>query len=93
MKFTHVPRSKNIEEITDDTDALCRRLRLAEFFWDKENDDNSIVRNKSDIIPPKGRNSNLDKFENGVISFPVEQHSRKPNFRNNFNKTETQLTT
>ena len=61
-----------IEEITNDTDAFCRRLRLAEFFLDKENDDDSIVRHKSDFIPPKGRNNNLDKFVNGVKSFPVK---------------------
>ena len=67
-----------IEEITNDTDAFCRRLRLAEFFLDKENDDDSIVRNKSDFIPPKGRNNNLDKFVNAVKSFPVEQRSKKP---------------
>ena len=51
---------------------------------------NSIVRNKSDFIPPKDRNNNLDKFVNAVInkSFSVEQFSRRTNFRKNLNKTE-----
>ena len=46
------------------------------------------MRNKSDFIPPKGRNNNLDKFVNAVKSFPVEQHSKRPNFKKNLNKTE-----
>ena len=58
-----------IEEITNDTDAFCRRLRLADFFLAKENNYDSIVRNKSDFIPPYGRNNNLDKFVNAVKSF------------------------
>ena len=59
-----------------DTDAFCRRLRLAKCFFDKENYDNLIVRNKNVFIPPKGRNYYLDKFGNADKSFPVEQHSR-----------------
>ena len=89
LKFTPTPRSKNMEEITNDTDAFCRRLRLAEFFLDIENDDESIVANKNDFMPPKGRNQNLDKFINTVKTFPVEQCVRKNNTtRNNLNKLE-----
>lgn len=83
-----MPRSKHIEEITNDTDAFCRRLRLAEFFLDTDNDDESIVSNKSDFMPPKGRNQYLDKFIDTVKTFPIEQLSGKNTFKNNINKLE-----
>lgn len=83
-----MPRSKHIEEITNDTDAFCRRLRLAEFFLDTDNDDESIVSNKSDFMPPKGRNQYLDIFIDTVKTFPIEQLSGKNTFRNNINKLE-----
>lgn len=61
---------------------------MAEFFLDTDNDDESIVSNKSDFMPPKGRNQYLDKFIDTVKTFPIEQLSGKNTFRNNINKLE-----
>ena len=88
LKFTPTPRQKNIEEITNDTSAFCRKLRLAEFFLHHEDgEDESIVTNKSNFMPPKGRNVNLDNFIDTVKHFPVE-HLTKNYTTNNVNKSE-----
>lgn len=49
-------------EIENNTDSSYRRLRPAEFFLDKENEEEYIEANKSDYMPFKGRSHNLDKI-------------------------------
>ena len=69
-------------EIKDDISKFCRKLRLAEKFYDKGDEDESLVRNKSDYNPPKGRNISLDKFCEHITNFPyhnIPKSKTKPN--------------
>ena len=55
----------NIMELKKDLREFERKFRLAEFFHDKEESDFSLVKNKSEFMPDKGRNKYLDTyFEN-----------------------------
>lgn len=76
LKFTPTPQRKNIEEISNDTAAFCRRLRLAEFFIDKDSSDDSLVANPSNFNPPRGRNQQLDKYIDYMSKFPIESLSQ-----------------
>ena len=52
-----------------------RKIRLVEYFDGTEDTDISLVRNKSDFIPPPERNHAVDKFISTVEEFP----KTKPN--------------
>ena len=43
-----------------DVSEYCRKLRLKEYFHNKDNEDESIVRNESSFCPEKDRNETLD---------------------------------
>ena len=58
-KFTPTP-NRNKEELKSDVSEYCRKLRLKEYFHNKDNEDESIVRNKSSFCPEKDRNDTLD---------------------------------
>lgn len=46
-----------------DAKTFTRKLRLGEYFLDIDAEgDDSLVKNKSNFIPPKGRNNNLEKY-------------------------------
>lgn len=61
LKFTPTPR-ENSDEMKSDIKEFTRKLRLGEFFLDNDTDDNSIVKNKSNFMPPRGRNRVLDNY-------------------------------
>ena len=60
-KFTPTPRSNNYEPNAD-IEKFTRKLRLLEYFADKEGseDDISLVRNKSHFYPERNRSRHLD---------------------------------
>lgn len=70
LKFTPTPKFGNKEELTEDLHEFHRKLRLAEYFDGTENEDVSLVRNKSNFVPPDKRNLALDEFINTVENFP-----------------------
>ena len=83
LKFTPTPQRKNIEEIQVDLYDFCRKLRLSEYFLDKEYDDDSLVRNKSTFTPKPGRNKALDHYIERLTKFPLENSNsekKKSNF-------------
>lgn len=70
MKFTSTPKFGNKEELTEDLHEFHMKLRLAEYFDGTENEDISLVRNKSNFVPPPPpRNTALDDFINTVENF------------------------
>ena len=88
MKFTPTPRTKNISEVKTDTLEFCRRLRLAENFLDfNEEEDGSIVRNKSNFIPSKEKNKALDTFCDVITKFPINEVQNKGK-RSNFSNSQ-----
>ena len=87
LKFTPTPRNSNFNEIKDDISDFCRKLRLTEELFDKDNDDESVVRNRSKYNPTKGRTKELDNFCDHITYFPYE-FLTKNRIRSNFNATE-----
>ncbi|XP_014788329.1 uncharacterized protein LOC106882238 [Octopus bimaculoides] len=83
LKFTPTPQYPNLSEKQDDVSQFCRKLRLAEEYFDKEiNSNESMVRNKSNYNPIKSRNKTLDKFYDYISNFPyseLPQPKPKPN--------------
>ena len=62
-----------------------RKLRLLEYFHDREEDeDDSLVKNKSDFVPPKHRNAALEKFISNMENTPTK--SRNPSYKENISK-------
>ena len=72
LKITPTPKFGNKEELIEDLHEFHRKLRLALYFDDTENEDISLVRNKSKFVPPPTdkRNIVLDDFINAVENFP-----------------------
>ena len=70
LKFTPVPKLGNEQELTEDLNAFNRKLRLAEYFEGMEDEDISLVRNKSNFTPPDKCNGALDEFIDTVEKFP-----------------------
>lgn len=63
LKFTPTPEKQNIQEMQNDIDEFHRKLRLKEYFYENEYEqDDSLVRNRSSFEPPKGRNSALEQY-------------------------------
>ena len=86
LKFTPTP-PKNPDELIKDTKEFTRKLRLGEYFLDRdENNDGSIVKNKSDFMPPRGRNLHLDKCIDHLHASSTAQinnNNSKPNISHN----------
>lgn len=62
FKFTPTPEKSNTCELEYDLNEFFRKLRLHEYFDGTENEDISLVRNKSNFVPPSGRNVHLDSY-------------------------------
>ncbi|KAL5007663.1 hypothetical protein ScPMuIL_016469 [Solemya velum] len=68
-----------------DVQKFCRKLRLREFFGYDTSTDNSLVRNKSNWAPNRGRDSHLDCFIDTITKFPI---TNSKNFKQNISKAE-----
>lgn len=62
LKFTPTPEKNNSYEVNDDTTEFLRKIRLLEYFNGVNNNDVSLVKNKSNFTPPSGRNETLDTY-------------------------------
>ena len=51
-------------------------MRLVEYFKGTEDEDESLVRNKSNWIPPKGRDRKLDTFVSLVTDVPLIENNK-----------------
>ena len=77
LKFTPTPEKCNPHELESDIQEFIRKIRLAEFFDGEDDTDPSLVRNKSDFIPPKQRNLALEKFASNINNYPRTQRDIK----------------
>lgn len=77
MKFTPTPQKPNCQELKENLAAFTRKIRLLEYFDGEENDDESLVRNKSDFTPPKNRNNALEKFISNLENTPISTRNIK----------------
>ena len=67
---------------------VIRKFRLAEFFHNKDERDDSLVRNKCHFIPPKNRNQSLDNFITNVENIPLDNNSIQNNIKTNITNAE-----
>ena len=61
LKFTPTPKYSNISQLQSDVKTLSRSLKLTEYFYDKENNDNSLLSKKSSWVPFLTRDRQLDE--------------------------------
>ena len=86
LKFTPTP-TFNTNELKSDISAFNRRLRLREYYYDQNTEEDSLVFNPGTFTPPPGRNIELDKFIDYTNNIPIGQNNRKA-IRSNLNKNE-----
>lgn len=86
-KFTPVPKRNNYE-LQKDVNQFCRTLRLKEFFHDKEDSDESIVKNKSTFTPQKDRNDMLESYIDVLSNSVNNSANRSKKKKNNLVKNE-----
>lgn len=82
LKFTPTPR-QNTTELKNDVQEFGRKLRLLEYFNGREqNSDNSLVRNKSNFVPPKSNDNYLTLFSENLSNLhkPNTALSKKSHF-------------
>ena len=73
LKFTPVPR-QNLIELKTDIKRFARKLRLIEFFADKDlQDDDSLVKPESNFTPNHQRDNALDTY----IDEMAQQQNKK----------------
>ncbi|MEW8548114.1 MAG: hypothetical protein AB2693_31815, partial [Candidatus Thiodiazotropha sp.] len=80
MKFTPTPEKQNLQEIKEDMAEFNRKIRLKEFFYEQEDEDDSLVKNRSDFTPPKGRNEALEKYISTTSNFPLSTAKSKTHY-------------
>ena len=86
INFCPTPSRVNTVELSNDIFKFCRRLRLAEYFFDKDDDITdettsttkpSFLKHHSTFTPPSGRDLSLDafikSFSQEVISAPSKK--------------------
>ena len=67
---------------------FTRKVRLVEYFEGNEDEsDQSLVRNKSNWIPPKGRDSDLEAFVTNVTDIPLTPND-KSKIKHNLPKSQ-----
>ena len=71
LKFTPTPSHSNTQELNKDVLEFTRKVRLIEYFDDTEDQDQSLVRNKSHFVPPQGREQLLDNFVYSTANIPL----------------------
>ena len=87
LKFTPKPKNANTQELAKHISEFMRIVRLVEYLEGIEDDYESLVRNKSNFVPPKGREQLLDTFVENTINIPLEAQN-KSKIKRNINTTE-----
>ena len=82
LKFTPIPNHANTQELAKDISEFTRKVRLVEFFEGIDDNDKSLVRNKTNFVPPKGRDQLLDNFVESTINIPLETQDKSKIKRN-----------
>ena len=78
LKFTPMPLKPNIQELNKDITEFTRKIRLAEYFeGNQDENDESLIRNKSNWILPNGRDKDLESFVSNVRDIPLHPNENK----------------
>lgn len=96
LKYTPTPRMNN-EQLKTDIKEYTRKLRLKEYFYEDDDDstqnlneeqEQDLVRNKSDFNPKRGRNQTLDTVCKTLDNFQLSNVPRQT--KSNLSKKEEQ---
>ena len=87
LKFTPTQPKGNAEKLTEDVKEFNIKLMLIEYFDGTEEEDISLVRNKSSFTPNSERNAALDKYINTIQEFPKTK-TNNSNIKQNLSKSE-----
>ena len=102
LKFCHKPKHHDVLQLKQDIFEFTRKLRLKEFFTDKEHDDDDGGGNNdksrhncytfpkeknSTFIPPTGIDSTLD-FYIEAITHEILQNNKTYRYRSNLSHEE-----
>ena len=71
LKFTPTPSNSKTQELTKDILEFIRKVRLVEYFDGIKDNDQSLVRNKTNFVPPQGREELLESCVNSTINIPL----------------------
>ena len=87
LKFTPTPQADK-KGLEADMQEFQRKLRLLEHFQDyKSTTENSIVKNRSNFVPPKSNDEYLSIVLNTLTAIPDSAPTTKT--RNNISRGET----
>ena len=94
LKFTQTPRNSNIKELSNDISEFTHKVHLVEFFDGCEDEDESLVRNESNFVPPQEREEISDNFISNTTYIrlePIEKSNVERNISFSEQKTITFL--
>ena len=77
LKFCPAPKDFDTISHKNDNFQFCRQLRQAEYFHGIDNQEESIVKGKSNFVPPSGRNDFLDKIITSILNIPTPTKKNK----------------
>ena len=88
LKFAPTPTKPNTQELNKDIMEFTRKIRLVEYFeGNKYENDESHVRNKSNWIPPKGMDKDVESFISIVTDIPLTPN-KKSSIKHNSSKSQ-----
>ena len=91
LKFTPTPLKPNIQELNEDITEFTRKIRLVEYFESNQDEnDEFLVRNKSNWVPPKRRDKDLESFVSNVRDIPLQPNENK-NITYNLSKPQNKM--
>ena len=77
LTFTPTPPSNEVK-LRAESSEIVRKLRLKEYFVDKNYVSDDLVRSKSELTPKTGKVPELDDLANEIEKIEIkENHSRK----------------
>lgn len=89
LKFTPTPHN-NTQELAKDIKEYTRKLRLAEFFCEEDEEeimDENLAKNKSKFNPQRGRNHLLDTVCDTLLKIPLSDDNSNST-KHNLSKNE-----
>ena len=80
----------NVTEVKADKRKFCRKLRLIEYFSDRQETESiDIVKPESTFTPPKNRVPVLDTYTDFLTKYPLEELAEKQSrVKDNLTKAE-----
>ena len=89
LKLTPIPKT-NLTEVKADIRKFCRKLRLIEYFSDRQETESiDIVKPESTFTPPKNRDPVLDTYTDFLTTYPLEELAEKQSVvKDNLTKAE-----